>query len=189
MEDGGKSGQVRRSARLGKLKHVSEIEEGFVTPKRRKTNMKFGQDTDGGKDTADVAGESSVLGDGTECTGALEDGGMSLRVRRSPHLQKLKDAPEIEAGFVTPNCRKTNIKIDGKKTDDDNETGFNKTEKQREERKLGCSEVGEEINQGVQGDKIVHDAGNSSGGDSGMGGAEDNKGAGSGDKSDVEEVH
>ena len=34
MEDGGKSVQVRRSARLGKLKHVSEIEEGFVTPKR-----------------------------------------------------------------------------------------------------------------------------------------------------------
>ena len=51
MEDGGKSGQVRRSARLGKLKHVSETEEGFVTPKRRKTSMKFGgQYTDGGKE-------------------------------------------------------------------------------------------------------------------------------------------
>ncbi|KAJ0810297.1 hypothetical protein HanPI659440_Chr01g0025471 [Helianthus annuus] len=190
MEDGVKSGQVRRSARLSKLKHVSEIEEGFVTPKRRKTIMKFGgQDTDGGKEIADVAGESSVVGDGTECAGALEEGGMSLRVRRSPRLRKLKDAPEMESGFVTPNCQNTKIKIDGGKTDDGNESGFNKTEKQREERELGCSEVGEETNQGVQGDKVVHDAGNSSGGDCSMGVAEDNKGAGSVDKSEVEEVH
>ena len=72
---------------------------------------------------ADVAGESSVVGDGTECTGALEEGGMSSRVRRSPRLNKLKDAPEMKASFVTPNCPKTKIKIDREKTDDGNESG------------------------------------------------------------------
>ena len=51
MEDGGKSGEVRRSARLEKLKHVRETEEGFVTPKRRKTTMQIGgQGTEGGKE-------------------------------------------------------------------------------------------------------------------------------------------
>ncbi|KAM0036576.1 hypothetical protein Hdeb2414_s0014g00428011 [Helianthus debilis subsp. tardiflorus] len=192
IEDGGKSGQVRRSARLGKLKHVSETEEGFVTPKKIKTSMKFGgQDKDGGKEKADGAGESCVVADGTECTGALEEGGMLSRVRRSPRLNKLKDAPEMKASFVTPNCPKTNIKIDREKrmmaTNQVN--WLNKTKKQLEERELGFSELGQKTNEVVEGDKSVHDAGNSSGGDCSVGGAEENKGAGGVDKSDAEEVH
>ncbi|KAJ0613325.1 putative Ulp1 protease family catalytic domain, papain-like cysteine peptidase superfamily [Helianthus annuus] len=190
MEDGGKSGEVQRSARLEKLKHDRETEEGFVTPKRRKTTMKFGgQDTDGGKEKADGVGESCVFADGTECTGALEEGGMSARVRRSPRLNKLKDAPETKASFVTPNYQKTKIKIDRGKTDDGNESGLNKTKKQLEERELGFSELGQKTNEVGEGDKSVHDAGNSSGGDCIVGGAEENKGAGGVDKTDAEEVH
>ncbi|KAJ0560681.1 hypothetical protein HanRHA438_Chr06g0270171 [Helianthus annuus] len=114
---------------------------------------------------------------------------MSSRVRRSPRLNKLKDAPETKASFVTPNCPKMKIKIDREKTDDGNESGLNKTKKQLEERELGCSELGQKTNEVVEGDKSVHDAGNSSGGDCSVGGAEENKGAGGVDKSDAEEVH
>ena len=42
IEDGGKSVEVRRSARLENLKHVRETEEMFVTPKRRKRSMQIG---------------------------------------------------------------------------------------------------------------------------------------------------
>ena len=71
---------------------------------------------------ADGAGESCVFADGNECTGALE-GVMSAQVRRSPRLNKLKDAPETKASFVTPNCQKSKIKIDRGKTDGGNESG------------------------------------------------------------------
>ncbi|KAM0044207.1 hypothetical protein Hdeb2414_s0010g00350511 [Helianthus debilis subsp. tardiflorus] len=61
MQDGGKSLQVRRSARLENLKDAPEKKEGCVTPKRRKTNIKFdGPNTDGGNETADVAGQSML---------------------------------------------------------------------------------------------------------------------------------